>query len=101
MAKSESKPPSDHDGKSKTASAVDAARYPEQNEIQNRGFEELGSLPTHEQIARRAFALWQARGCPDGSETEDWLQAEEELRAALNSRNAIQSTARRSGSVQP
>ena len=34
-----------------------------------------------EEIARRAYELWQARGCPIGSEQEDWLQAESELRA--------------------
>jgi hypothetical protein len=27
----------------------------------------------------RAYELWQARGCPDGSDLEDWLAAEQEL----------------------
>jgi hypothetical protein len=27
----------------------------------------------------RAYELWQARGCPDGSDLEDWLTAEQEL----------------------
>jgi hypothetical protein len=27
----------------------------------------------------RAYELWQARGCPDGSDQEDWFTAEEEL----------------------
>jgi hypothetical protein len=27
----------------------------------------------------RAYELWQARGCPDGSDQEDWLTAEQEL----------------------
>ena len=27
----------------------------------------------------RAYELWQARGCPDGSHLEDWLTAEQEL----------------------
>jgi uncharacterized protein (DUF697 family) len=31
--------------------------------------------------AARAYARWQARGCPIGSPEEDWLEAEEELRA--------------------
>jgi Protein of unknown function (DUF2934) len=30
-------------------------------------------------IAARAYQLWQARGCPTGSDQEDWFQAEEEL----------------------
>ena len=27
----------------------------------------------------RAYELWQARGCPNGSDLEDWLTAEHEL----------------------
>ena len=26
-----------------------------------------------------AYELWQGRGCPDGSDQEDWFAAEEEL----------------------
>lgn len=37
--------------------------------------------PTHERIAELAYQLWEARGCPHGSATEDWLKAEETLRA--------------------
>jgi hypothetical protein len=39
--------------------------------------------PTHEEIARRAFELYVARGQSDGSEVGDWLQAESELAAAV------------------
>jgi hypothetical protein len=35
----------------------------------------------HEDIAALAHALWQARGCPEGSPEEDWFQAAHELRA--------------------
>jgi hypothetical protein len=91
----------DHDGKSKTGSAADAQRYPEQHEVKNSGFEEADSLPSHDEIAKRAMEIWNARGCPEGSADRDWLQAEGELRAALNSRAAIQSSSRQSGgSVQ-
>jgi hypothetical protein len=34
----------------------------------------------HDEIARLAYDLWQARGCPHGSADIDWLQAEKELR---------------------
>ena len=34
----------------------------------------------HDEIARLAYDLWQARGCPQGSADIDWLQAEQELR---------------------
>jgi hypothetical protein len=33
----------------------------------------------HEEIAALAHALWQARGCPDGSPEEDWFQAKQAL----------------------
>ena len=36
--------------------------------------------PTHEQIARRAFEIYARRGYTDGNHTQDWLQAERELR---------------------
>ena len=33
-------------------------------------------------IAQRAYALYLARGCEDGHDVEDWLQAERELNGA-------------------
>ena len=35
---------------------------------------------SHEEIARVAYSLWQARGCQHGNPDEDWLRAEEQLR---------------------
>ena len=35
---------------------------------------------SHEEIARMAYALWEARGCQHGNPEEDWRRAEEELR---------------------
>lgn len=32
-----------------------------------------------EEIALRAYALWQEAGCPDGQDVQHWLQAESEL----------------------
>ena len=40
----------------------------------------------HDEIAALAHALWQARGCPEGSPQEDWLRAAEQLRAASTKR---------------
>jgi hypothetical protein len=34
---------------------------------------------SQEEIARRAYELWQARGCPPGDGTEDWERAVAEL----------------------
>jgi len=39
--------------------------------------------PTHDEIARLAYAYWEARGCQGGSAVEDWLRAERELVARL------------------
>ena len=39
----------------------------------------------HEDIAALAYALWQARGCPEGSPDEDWFHAAQELRARAES----------------
>lgn len=35
--------------------------------------------PTHDDIARRAYELYEARGHQDGHHFEDWLTAEREL----------------------
>lgn len=39
-------------------------------------------LPTHEQIAQRAFEIWLSRGADHGRAEEDWAIAERELRAS-------------------
>jgi len=36
--------------------------------------------PSREEIATRAYLLWEARGCPSGSPEEDWFRAEQEIR---------------------
>lgn len=38
--------------------------------------------PTHEEIAKLAYKLFERRGCAHGSDEQDWLQAERELRGA-------------------
>lgn len=38
-----------------------------------------GRTPTNEEIARRAYEIWQRDGCPDGCEQAHWYQAEREL----------------------
>jgi hypothetical protein len=38
------------------------------------------AIPTHDEIAARAYKCWHERGCPEGSSEADWCQAEEELR---------------------
>jgi hypothetical protein len=40
-------------------------------------------VPDRTEIAALAYQLWEERGCPIGTPEEDWLRAEEELKAAL------------------
>jgi hypothetical protein len=35
-----------------------------------------------DQVAQLAYSYWEARGCEGGSSEEDWLRAEQELRAS-------------------
>ena len=35
---------------------------------------------SHDEIARVAYSLWEARGCQGGNPEDDWRQAEEQLR---------------------
>ena len=39
----------------------------------------IATTPEPDQIASLAYALWQQRGCPEGSPEADWLRAEEQL----------------------
>lgn len=39
----------------------------------------------HDEVARRAFALYHARGAQHGHDVDDWLQAERELQASAKS----------------
>jgi hypothetical protein len=41
--------------------------------------------PTHSDIAKRAFELYCERGCRDGHDLDDWLQAERELQETAKS----------------
>jgi hypothetical protein len=36
-------------------------------------------MPTHEEIARRAWEIHRSRGGEHGRDVDDWLQAEQEL----------------------
>ena len=40
---------------------------------------ELSLTTDTQQIAALAFALWEARGCPEGSPETDWFEAEQQL----------------------
>ena len=55
-----------------TATAVDSAPKSPAQQV----------TVTDSDVARRAYDLYVARGCEDGHDVEDWLQAERELRAS-------------------
>ena len=41
------------------------------------------SSPTLDEIAQLAYSYWEGRGYQGGSSEQDWLRAEQELRAGL------------------
>ncbi len=45
------------------------------------------SAVSDEEIARRAYEIWQKRGCPPGDGSEDWQAAEAELQSSRIGRN--------------
>lgn len=42
---------------------------------------------SNEEIARRAYERWEARGCPPGDGSEDWEAAKSELAAERGHQN--------------
>ena len=55
------------------------AQERQQGESSETSVQSAELRPAHEQIALLAYALWQQRGCPEGSSDEDWFRAEQEL----------------------
>ena len=47
----------------------------------------------HEKIAMRAYEKWCQRGCPSGTDQQDWLEAEAELRSEMGQPRSQQPTA--------
>jgi len=47
------------------------------------GDQAVAAGPTHDQIAERAKAIWQTGGCKPGTDVENWLEAEKQLRAQM------------------
>ena len=45
------------------------------------------AAPSREEIARRAYEIYEARGRADGREVEDWVQAERELQEKVHRNN--------------
>jgi hypothetical protein len=48
---------------------------------QNNALTKQPASAQHDQIALRAYRLWEQRGSPIGSAEEDWFRAEQEIRS--------------------
>jgi hypothetical protein len=46
----------------------------------------------HDQIAQRAYALWQAEGQPEGKHEEHWYRAAREIAAGKSANSAVKRT---------
>jgi len=49
------------------------------NRNRERQQSQNGNHSTHDEVARRAYELYQARGKEPGHELDDWIQAEQEI----------------------
>ena len=49
--------------------------------------EQQPAAPSYDDVARRAYELYQQRGSNDGQEVDDWLRAEQELREGRGRRD--------------
>ncbi len=47
--------------------------------VASGGGKKSDTTPSSEDIAKRAYEIWEEEGCPTGCEEQHWLQAEEEL----------------------
>jgi hypothetical protein len=94
----------DHDGKSKTSSAVDSKHYPEMTERDEESapkeHESDESAFSHSEIERRAYKLWEDAGYPDGTHEQDWIEAERQLVEIRRDRTDANTMAAQAGSVQ-
>jgi hypothetical protein len=57
------------------------------------------TLDFHEQVARLAYALWQERGCPEGTPEVDWYRAEQQIQIQAGEKKPAGSTDERLASV--
>jgi hypothetical protein len=90
--------PTDYDGKSTSASALDGQSKPAPEEDPSSHPIEA---PAYAAIAARAHQLWLEQGQQPDSSERNWLEAERELKVAASSRRLIKGVHQQSGSVQP
>ena len=49
----------------------------------------------HDKVAQRAYEKWCKRGCQHGSDRQDWMEAEAEVRAEMSRQGSTQPGQRR------
>ena len=82
-------PKTSHDTSQSTSNAGAESTNPTESgdsEVQPIG----QSSPEHHEIAQLAYSYWEMRGYQDGSDEEDWLRAENELRERRHSQITTQ-----------
>jgi len=89
----------DHDGKSKTSSAVDSEHYPEMNGREG-DFATSLNYPSYEEIAAEAYQLWEEGGYAADSAEQNWLEAERKLLIDRGTPAQSKVLAAQAGSVQ-
>ena len=65
-----------------------------------RNTQQLQSENIREKIARRAYEVYESRGCQEGHDLDDWLKAENEVRSEMQRPN-VKSVAQSSEQVLP
>jgi hypothetical protein len=64
---------------SKELSYLDRSPGPSKVETNQQSVRPTTGLVTQEQIAKKAYEIWNERGQPAGCDAEHWLEAEREL----------------------
>jgi DUF2934 family protein len=76
----------EHQGKEEHLSAHEHSQQAlEHSEQAHQMTQSMAGHGGHDEIAALAHALWQARGCPEGSPQVDWIRAAEQLRSRSSS----------------
>lgn len=55
--------------------------------VRSTGMKTTDTILTHENVASRAYAIWESEGRLDGNSFDHWLRAERELRESGNGRS--------------
>jgi uncharacterized protein YidB (DUF937 family) len=63
-----------------------------ERKLENPSDQSVGSVDVSELIAARAHEIFQNRGGEHGHDLDDWLQAEQDVRASLSSESLTSAT---------